>query len=226
MFEAYTLLGALAMQTTSARLLALVSPVTLRNPALLAKCVTTLDVLSRGPGRARRGRRLGRGRARGLRAALPGTGERMDRLDDALAVCRAMFAAAARHRQRHVLLGHTTPRTPPAPPAPSRSWSAGAASAAPWTWPPGTPTRATSSAIRRRPGTSSTCSNGTASGSGRDPAEITKTVFASPPDDLAEFAARADALAAVGADGMIVIGPDDPSQIPALGQILAEAFPD
>ena len=92
MFEAYTLLGALAMRTSSARLLALVSPVTLRNPALLAKCVTTLDVLSRG--RAVLG--VGAGwdvaehEAYGL--AFPGTGERMDRLGEALAVCRAMFA--------------------------------------------------------------------------------------------------------------------------------------
>jgi alkanesulfonate monooxygenase SsuD/methylene tetrahydromethanopterin reductase-like flavin-dependent oxidoreductase (luciferase family) len=48
MFEAYTVLGALAMHTESALLLALVSPVTLRSPGLLAKAVTTLDVLSRG----------------------------------------------------------------------------------------------------------------------------------------------------------------------------------
>src|SRR5215467_4042975 len=90
MFEAYTLLGALAMRTSSARLLALVSPVTLRSPGVLAKCVTTLDVLSGG--RAVLG--VGAGwdtaehEAYGL--AFPGTGERMDRLDEALAVCRAM----------------------------------------------------------------------------------------------------------------------------------------
>ncbi len=48
MFEAYTLLGALALMTTSARLFALVSSVTLRIPGLLAKAATTLDVLSRG----------------------------------------------------------------------------------------------------------------------------------------------------------------------------------
>ena len=48
MFDAYTLLGALATQTTTVRLFALVSPVTLRHPGLLAKAVTALDVLSRG----------------------------------------------------------------------------------------------------------------------------------------------------------------------------------
>ncbi len=48
MFEAYTLLGGLAARTTRARLGALVTGVTYRNPALLAKIVTTLDVMSRG----------------------------------------------------------------------------------------------------------------------------------------------------------------------------------
>jgi len=48
MFEAYTVLGALALATASARLFSLVSPVTLRSPGLLAKAVTTLDVISGG----------------------------------------------------------------------------------------------------------------------------------------------------------------------------------
>src|SRR5579864_5812291 len=48
MFEAYTLLGAFANRTRSVKLLALVSPVTFRNPTLLAKSVTTLDVVSDG----------------------------------------------------------------------------------------------------------------------------------------------------------------------------------
>ena len=48
MFEAYTVLGALAAVTSSATLLTLASPVTLREPGLLAKAVTTLDVVSGG----------------------------------------------------------------------------------------------------------------------------------------------------------------------------------
>src|SRR6266550_1376222 len=47
MFEAYTLLGALAARTSTARLGTLVTGVTYRNPALLAKAVTALDVISR-----------------------------------------------------------------------------------------------------------------------------------------------------------------------------------
>lgn len=48
MFEAYTLLSALAGVTKQVNLGALVGGVTYRNPALLAKTVTTLDVISQG----------------------------------------------------------------------------------------------------------------------------------------------------------------------------------
>jgi F420-dependent oxidoreductase-like protein len=48
MLEAYTLLGALAAVTSSVRLGALVTGNTYRNPAILAKTVTTLDVVSGG----------------------------------------------------------------------------------------------------------------------------------------------------------------------------------
>ncbi|MGZ8765640.1 MAG: TIGR03560 family F420-dependent LLM class oxidoreductase [Acidimicrobiia bacterium] len=48
MLEAYTLLGALASVTSSVRLGTLVTGNTYRNPAILAKCVTTLDIVSGG----------------------------------------------------------------------------------------------------------------------------------------------------------------------------------
>ena len=49
MLDAYTLLGALAVRRDNQmKLGALVSPVTFRNPAVLAKTITTLDVLSCG----------------------------------------------------------------------------------------------------------------------------------------------------------------------------------
>ncbi|MDQ1403310.1 MAG: hypothetical protein QOG03_1626 [Actinomycetota bacterium] len=48
MLESYTTLGALARQTSSVRLGALVTGNTYRNPALLAKILTTLDIVSGG----------------------------------------------------------------------------------------------------------------------------------------------------------------------------------
>ena len=91
MFEAYTLLGALAARTSTVQLGTLVTGVTYRNPAILAKEVTTLDVISRG--RAV----LGIGAAwfdvehEGLGVEFPPVGERMDRLEEAVQICRSMF---------------------------------------------------------------------------------------------------------------------------------------
>ena len=48
MIECYTLLGALARETSNVRLGALVTGNTYRNPAILAKTVTALDVVSNG----------------------------------------------------------------------------------------------------------------------------------------------------------------------------------
>ncbi|MGA2210713.1 MAG: LLM class F420-dependent oxidoreductase [Acidimicrobiales bacterium] len=91
MLEAYTLLGALAARTERVQLGTLVTGVTYRNPALLAKIVTTLDIISRG--RAI----LGIGGAwydvehRALGVAYPSDRVRLDMLEEAVQVCRAMF---------------------------------------------------------------------------------------------------------------------------------------
>jgi F420-dependent oxidoreductase-like protein len=91
MFEAYTLLGALAARTKTVRLGTLVTGVTYRNPAILAKTVTTLDVISSG--RAF----LGIGAAwfdvehAALGVTFPPVKERFERLEEALHICRAMF---------------------------------------------------------------------------------------------------------------------------------------
>jgi F420-dependent oxidoreductase-like protein len=95
MLDAYTLLGALAMRTSKVRLGTMVTGVTYRNPAHLAKIVTTLDVLSAG--RAI----LGIGAAwydvehEGLGFDFPPAGARLDRLEEALQICRAMFTEDA-----------------------------------------------------------------------------------------------------------------------------------
>jgi F420-dependent oxidoreductase-like protein len=91
MLEAYTLLGALAARTRRVQLGTLVTGVTYRNPGILAKMVTTLDVISRG--RAI----LGIGGAwydlehQGLGIDYPSDRVRLDMLEEAVQVCRAMF---------------------------------------------------------------------------------------------------------------------------------------
>jgi F420-dependent oxidoreductase-like protein len=91
MFESYTLLGALAARTERVKLGTLVTGVTYRNPAILAKVVTALDVISRG--RAF----LGIGAAwfdvehEALGVDFPPVKERFERLEEALQICRGMF---------------------------------------------------------------------------------------------------------------------------------------
>ena len=91
MLEAYTLLGAIAARTSKVQLGTLVTGVTYRYPAILAKIVTTLDVISKGRSF------LGIGAAwfdvehEGLGVPFPPVKERFERLEEALHICRAMF---------------------------------------------------------------------------------------------------------------------------------------
>ncbi|MET0236531.1 MAG: LLM class F420-dependent oxidoreductase [Kibdelosporangium sp.] len=91
MLEAYATLGYLAAHTSTVQLGALVTGVTYRHPGLLAKIVTTLDVLSGG--RAT----LGIGAAwydrehAGLGVPYPSTAERFERLEETLQICLQMW---------------------------------------------------------------------------------------------------------------------------------------
>ena len=93
--EAYTTIAALAAVTSTLRLGVLVSCNGFRNPALLAKMVTTIDVISKG--RAVLG--IGAGwheeecRAYGL--DFQTTGQRLTALAEAVQICRAMFTEQA-----------------------------------------------------------------------------------------------------------------------------------
>ena len=95
MLEAYTLLAGIAARTERARLGTLVTGVTYRNPALLAKIVTTLDVVSSGRAILGIGAAWNEDEHRGYGFPFPPVRERMDRLEEALLVCRAMFTDAA-----------------------------------------------------------------------------------------------------------------------------------
>jgi F420-dependent oxidoreductase-like protein len=91
MLEAYTTLGAIAARTERVRLGTLVTGVTYRNPALLAKAVTTLDLVSKGRAVLGIGAAWNEDEHRGYGFEFPPIGERMDRLDEALRICRLMF---------------------------------------------------------------------------------------------------------------------------------------
>ena len=95
MLEAYTLLGAIAARTTRIHLGTMVTGVTYRNPALLAKMITTLDVISKGRAILGIGAAWNEDEHRGYGFDFPSVKERMDRLEEALQICRAMFTEEA-----------------------------------------------------------------------------------------------------------------------------------
>lgn len=94
MLEAYTTLAALAARTTRIRLGTLVTGVVYRNPALLAKTVTSLDVISGGRAMLGIGASWFEDEARAYGYDYPGVAERFERLEETLRVCRAMFSEA------------------------------------------------------------------------------------------------------------------------------------
>jgi F420-dependent oxidoreductase-like protein len=95
MFEAYTLLGALAARTKLVSLGTMVTGVTYRNPALLAKEVTTLDIISSGRAILGIGAAWNDEEHLGYGFDYPPVPERLDRLEEALQICRAMFTEDA-----------------------------------------------------------------------------------------------------------------------------------
>ena len=105
--EAYTLLGAIAARTERVRLGTLVAGVTFRNPALLAKTVTTLDMISGGRAMLGIGAANNPDEHRRYGLEFPALGERLDRLEDALAIAREMFTSddPRHHGRRHSIDG-------------------------------------------------------------------------------------------------------------------------
>jgi F420-dependent oxidoreductase-like protein len=92
--ECYTTLAFLAANTSTIKLTAMVTGVHFRHPGILAKTVTTLDVLSGG--RAWLG--IGAGHyeeeARGLGIPFPPLGERFEMLEETIQVCLRMWSGA------------------------------------------------------------------------------------------------------------------------------------
>jgi F420-dependent oxidoreductase-like protein len=93
MFEGNTILAALAARTSRVSLGMLVGGVTYRNPALLAKITTTLDVVSGGRAVLGLGAAWNEEEHEAYGIAFPPLRERFERLEDALRIARAMFTA-------------------------------------------------------------------------------------------------------------------------------------
>ena len=114
MLEAYTALGFLAAHTKAAKLLTLVTGVVYRDPGLLAKAVTTLDVLSGGRAILGIGAAWNEEESRGLGLLFPPTAERFERLEEALQICLRMFHGEEKaYDGKHYKLGR--PLNSPAP---------------------------------------------------------------------------------------------------------------
>jgi F420-dependent oxidoreductase-like protein len=91
MLEGWSVLAALARETSRVRLGTLVTGVTYRNPALLAKQVTTLDTISGGRAILGLGAAWNDVEHEGYGFDFPTVRERMDRLDEALEIITSMF---------------------------------------------------------------------------------------------------------------------------------------
>ncbi|HEX2287071.1 MAG TPA: LLM class F420-dependent oxidoreductase [Mycobacterium sp.] len=91
MLEGYTTLGYLAAHTSTVDLGLLVTGVTYRHPGLLAKIVTTLDVLSGGRAVLGIGAAWFEREHRGLGVPFPPVAERFERLEETLQICNQMW---------------------------------------------------------------------------------------------------------------------------------------
>jgi F420-dependent oxidoreductase-like protein len=91
MLEGYTTLGYLAACTSRAALVTLVTGAIYREPGILAKIVTTLDVLSSGRAWLGVGAGWNEEESRGLGIPFPAVAERFERLEETLQICLQMW---------------------------------------------------------------------------------------------------------------------------------------
>ena len=121
MLEAYPTLGYLAGVTTRARLLTLVTGTVYRHPGILAKTVTTLDVLSGGRAWLGIGAAWNEEESLGLGIPFPPVAERFERLEETLRIYQQMCLGdetpfTGRYYQLDRPLNRPLPLTRPYPP--------------------------------------------------------------------------------------------------------------
>ena len=114
MLEAYTTLGFLASATSTLELQALVTGVTYRQPGLLAKIVTTLDVLSGGRAMLGIGAAWYEREHLGLGVPFPPLSERFGRLEETLQIVHQMWSDDdGPYQGSYYQLGETVCSPPP-----------------------------------------------------------------------------------------------------------------
>jgi F420-dependent oxidoreductase-like protein len=121
MLEAYTTLGFVAGRTERMTLQVLVTGVMYRHPGLLAKVVTSLDILSGGRARLGIGASWYEREQRGLGVPVVPVGERFERLEETLQICHQMWSDdngpfQGKHYQLAETLCVPEPITKPHPP--------------------------------------------------------------------------------------------------------------
>src|SRR5262249_35083796 len=114
-------LAGIAARTSRVRLGTLVTGVTYRNPALLVKMVTSLDVISHGRAVFGIGAAWHEGEHAGYDIPFPPIRERMDRLEEAGTIARKMFTEErpsfeGRYSSISSALNYPRPLTPGGPP--------------------------------------------------------------------------------------------------------------
>ena len=121
MLEGYTALGFLAAHTSTVELQLLMTGVTYRHPGLLAKIVSTLDVLSGGRAALGIGAAWYEREHRALGVPFPPVAERFERLEETLQVVRQMWSDddgpyAGKHYQLAETINSPQPLRRPHPP--------------------------------------------------------------------------------------------------------------
>ena len=108
MLEGYTALGFVAGRTERLRLRLLVTGVTYRYPGLLAKTVTTLDVVSGGRAELGIGAAWYEREHQGLGVPFPPVQERFERLEETIQICLQMWSDDnGPYKGRHYQLNET-----------------------------------------------------------------------------------------------------------------------
>lgn len=108
MLEGYTALGFVAGRTERLRLRLLVTGVTYRYPGVLAKTVTTLDVLSGGRAELGLGAAWYEREHRALGVPFPPVAERFERLEETIQICLQMWSPDnGPYEGRHYQLAET-----------------------------------------------------------------------------------------------------------------------